>query len=194
VGNTRAIVGSFGAGASLAIASSLILLIVSSVVAFRGWPDDLSGSSSQPSIAQLADSGSGPGTTAPAAKDAAVALPAAPTIQTLTRKQRHAAGAPASGDTVAGSGGGSSSSGTTTGSSAGGGSGPAADTGQDPQVSGAVHAAGDAVGTATKGSGDAVTPAAPVLGRTLETVGASGAAATDQAGDAAGVVAGSVLP
>src|SRR3954451_1672173 len=32
--------GAFGAGVSLAIAASVALLVVSSVVAFRGWPGD----------------------------------------------------------------------------------------------------------------------------------------------------------
>src|SRR4051794_40776666 len=52
VRGTRALLGAFGAGTSLAMASSVALLMVSSLVAFRGWPDDV-GAGSPSRVAHL---------------------------------------------------------------------------------------------------------------------------------------------
>lgn len=186
---TRAIAGSFGAGISLAIASSLILMIVSSVVAFRGWPDDLSGTS-EPTVANLSQqAASSP--SSPAGVAAAVSLPPAPSSPASAGKKGRAASPVATGDlALVGSGGGSSSANhvstaDTAGGSSGGGAGSGTPAKTDPgrQVAGVVHQVGDVVA-----------PAAPVVGRTLETIGASGGAVVDQVGQTAGSAVQTVLP
>ncbi len=81
MGTTRAWLGALGAGTSLAVASSIMLLVVSSVIAFNGWPDDLSGASA-PEMAALSQASSA----ASQATPAVVALP-----QPVTRRTPSAA-------------------------------------------------------------------------------------------------------
>lgn len=188
---TRAIVGSFGAGISLAIASSLILMIVSSVVAFRGWPDDLKGSTSEPSIAQLSDAGASPGSSSAGVADAAVSLPAGRPLPEAAGKTGRAGASAATGDLalVDGGSGSSPSNGGSPADSAtnssGGGSGSGTPAKSDPgrQVAGAVKQVADVVAAVT-----------PAVGRTLETIGASGGAVVDQVGQTAGSAGQTVLP
>src|SRR3954471_5346284 len=52
VRSTRALFGAFGGGLTLAIAASAALLAVSSVVAFRGWPQS-DAAPQNPEVAQL---------------------------------------------------------------------------------------------------------------------------------------------
>src|SRR5689334_25039043 len=52
VRSTRALFGAFGGGLTLAIAASAALLAVSSVIAFRGWPQS-DAAPQNPEVAQL---------------------------------------------------------------------------------------------------------------------------------------------
>lgn len=193
-------VGSFGAGISLAIASSLILMIVSSVVAFRSWPDDLNGMS-EPTVANLSQDRPS-NAASPGVADADVALPNARTSTASAGTKGRASSSAAAGDPAlvdgagaSSSAGGSSGTSAAAGHSSGGASsGTSAKTDPGRQVAGVVHQVGDTVGKAIKGAGDAVGPVAPVVGRTLETIGASGGAAVDQVGQTAGSAVQTVLP
>ena len=185
VRDARAFVGALGAGVSLAIASSVALLVVSSVVAFRGWPDDLSGTQA-PRIAQLSEPATV--TTSTVAKAAAVVLPAA-------RR-------PATSRTAVGSRGVSTNGTTTSTPTAGnggtGGGGTAPSGGGTPAgpttlpagetlkttVSAPVHRAGDTVVATSKAVGQVVARLSPQASTALQSVGASGGDAVDKVADA----------
>jgi hypothetical protein len=186
---TRAFVGAFGAGVSLAMASSVLLLIVSSVIAFKGWPDDLNGVSS-PDVAELSKA-------SPAATGASVADPVA-----LPRPARSATAAKPAGAHRArpARAGRHSSVVASTDSQA-----PAVATSEpSPAPSagtslaarndqGPVPQVGKVVRHTTATVGDAVAPVSPEVSGALESVGAAGADAVDQAGQAVDGLVGSVV-
>lgn len=170
---TRGFVGAFGAGISLAIASSVLLLIVSSVVAFRGWPDDLNGTS-EPDVAKLSRSSQAQ----PQAAASAVALPPAVVVTAPVRADGVRASATtvadgtageqtsadAAGDTGAQTAASEPAGDTASGSSS---SGPAAKTDVVGAVAGTVQQTTDAVA-------GAVAPVVPDVGSALQSVGAAG--------------------
>ncbi|MDX6665593.1 MAG: hypothetical protein QOG68_1799 [Solirubrobacteraceae bacterium] len=175
---TRAFVGAFGAGISLAVASSLALLIVSSVIAFRGWPNDLGGSGN-PAIARLAQEAAASATAQGRDAAAALSLPAPATARS---------GA-ATGTTTRGSSTGrvpadnvgrpSASDSTTSTSSSGATSTPSAPTTSNHHIVTSAAAStlqhvNNAVHGVTKAAANVLAPVAPVVGRTLEQVGAAG--------------------
>lgn len=180
---TRALVGAFGAGISLAVASSLMLLVVSSVIAFKGWPDDLSGAA-EPEMAALL----GAAASSAPAEPVVVALPrpAAPSISTGDRDGA-APGIASAGSEPSSSGGvgeQTSPSGTATSGSAplpGDTSGVPADTDPAGQVGAAVGEVTDAVRDTTSAVAGTVAPVAPSVGGALQSVGAAGADTVDGA-------------
>lgn len=149
----------------------MLLLVVSTVVAFRGWPDDL-GSSGE-SISRLAPAAQTPDdATASAVRAAPLALPAVTLQPTLRRgATRDAPGASGGGGTGAPS----------TGTSGPGVSSPpvqgsAPVTGATGGQTGApaqrtTSATGDVVRDTTKSVGDLVRPAAPAVGTVVDDVG-----------------------
>jgi len=184
VRDARAFVGALGAGVSLAIASSVALLVVSSVVAFRGWPDDLSGTQA-PRIARLSEPATV--TTSTVAKAAAVVLPAARRPAT-SRTAVGSRGVSTNGTTTStpaagngGTGGGSGPSGG--GTPAGPTTLPAGET-LKTTVSAPVHRAGDTVVATSEAVGQVVAPLSPQASTALQSVGASGGDAVDKVADA----------
>jgi hypothetical protein len=167
---TRALVGAFGAGVSLAIASSILLLIVSSVVAFRGWPDDLNGTS-EPDVASLSEAPEA--STASGGATAALALPQAAVRSAAT--SRSARVDPAGGP---GTGAGQTS--------------PSAGTGEgsSPSTASATPSAGPATGGPVHGKTDAVGQVTDVV---RDTTGAVGDAVDEVAGTVDDAV-GKILP
>lgn len=162
--------GSLGAGLSLAVAASVLLLVVSTVVAFRGWPDDL-GSSTE-SISRLAPAAEAdtPNAT-PAVRAAPLALPTVSlTPATSSRTNRRGTGA---GGTIVPStsegGAGTPSVGSvptqtsspTLSGAQSGGSAPAQRTTGTGQV----------VRDTTQQAADAVRPVAPAVGGVVDQVG-----------------------
>lgn len=178
---TRAFLGAFGAGASLAMAASVALLLVSSVIAFKGWPDDLDGASA-PEVAHLSDAQVSP------ASAPAVALPAATVVappaagDARARPSRALPGAVRPSSSSAPSEGETSSLSTAP-DRAGA---PDAPAGADPAPR---------VGDVVRGTTETVAEvAAPTVGGALESVGAAGAGALERVGDTADTAVGTVLP
>ena len=169
-----------GAGLSLAVAGSLALLVVSTVVAFGGWPDDL-GSSTPVSVSQLA----------PAAERVAPhSLPRAnapvlvlPAVTVAPRVHRGTTGrSKASGGTVPSSPATSSpvtSAGTTSGSSPTTGSQPGGSVVQRTTTS-----AGEVVRQTTKQAADTVAPVAPAAAPVVNDVGSTAGDVVDKGGNA----------
>jgi len=193
---TRAYLGALGAGMSMAVAASLALLVVSSVVAFRGWPDDVQ-SSSDPAVSALvaapaAQRAGGPG----AARFAALSLPAPHRVaagraaqRRGTRPRRLAVTAPAPGP--------SGSSATTDAPPAAGVSGsaaPATAPGAGSRVSAATDQVAGAVDKTTRTSAGAVAPVAPTVAGALTQIGAAGSTVVSGAGQAAGKAVDGLLP
>jgi len=191
VRGARELVGSFGAGASLAIAGSLCLMLISSVMAFRGWPDDLNGSI-RPALAQLSAE--------PARRvlrDIALPPEALPRAVARGRSTR-LAGSRRSPETgvvprrpdpsrgVPDASGGAPEAATSVPVSRV----PGVPHTVGSKVAGAVHQVGSAVTQITTSVSDAVSPLAPSLSGALESVGAGGGALVD----AAGLTVGSALP
>lgn len=191
---TRAIFGAFGAGMSLAVAASVALLIASSVVAFRGWPDDLRGDA-EPQVARLSQD------TAPSTATAAVALPRASAPVRATGGRHRGARSPRR---TARSGPGplppaSAAAGGTAGTAPAGQTaavppGAPAAGAPRPRATQPVHQVADAVRATTKAAGDAVAPVAPTVGGALESVGAAGAGVVDQVGKAVDGTVDTTLP
>lgn len=162
--------GALGAGVSLAIASSLMLLVVSAVVAFNGWPDDLDGSDA-PRVASLTKAKDAPRT---ARVTAAVSLPASPATRRAQR--RSAAANPAASDQISVAAA-TDTAGTDVVSA------PSADgapTGSPGPARTEVPAASGAVGQVSDVVADVVAPVAPAVGSALESVGAAGADAAER--------------
>jgi hypothetical protein len=182
-------VGAFGAGISLAIAGSLALLVVSSVIAFRGWPDDLNGSR-VPDVAELS---SAPGGASASARSvtAAVTLPRAVSPTASARGVKAGGGSGAGAVTVAGG----------EASSVRGAAGPSSSPSSSAAVSSSgvsakpvvKHMAGTVRDT-RKVAADAVAPVAPAASGALQSIGAAGGGVVDQAAKTVDGAAGSVLP
>lgn len=189
---TRGFVGALGAGLTLVIASSILLLVVSSVVAFNGWPDDLSGAS-ETRVASLVAAGSS-ARPAAALDLAAAAAPAPRTARRTADRDRAALpGARTQARPEAGVlGRDSSGSATTTPSS----SDPAAFAGEGTpaRAQSPVEPVADAVRETTKAAGDAIAPVAPAVGGALESVGAAGADAVDRVADTAAGATQNLVP
>lgn len=177
---TRALVGAFGAGISLAVASSLMLFVVSSVIAFNGWPDDLSGPA-EPEVAALL----GAAASSVPAESAVVVLPR-PVATSLHGDDRSesrrsaAAGSDGDGGLTSGGGGGESAppDNAPSGSSPdpGDASGATARAGPVDQVRAAVGQTTDAVRDTTSAVAEVV---APSVSGALQSVGAAGVDAVD---------------
>jgi hypothetical protein len=173
---TRAFVGAFGAGVSLAIASSIMLLVVSSVVAFNGWPDDLSGAVGA-DVAALTEAPVAAGSSSGAE---VVALPKAVPSLPSDASDRGGDGSVsgASGDdrsTVASTEPSASPSTSPDGdSSVSSTSGPSSKADPAGQV-------GDAVRDTTGSMADTMEPVAPAVSGALQSVGAAGADTVDGA-------------
>jgi hypothetical protein len=178
--------GAFGAGISLAIAASLALLVVSSVVAFRGWPDDAT-APRNPEVAQL----SAPRAEAKrAAITEIVSLPKAVVHRSVRSTTGHSGAVhtdAATAQTQATATGESTSQASQASSSES----SAADGPSRAPSSNIVKPVTDTVRDTTKAVADTVAPVAPSVGSALESVGAAGADTVDKVAD--GVV-GSVLP
>lgn len=174
---TRAFVGAIGAGVSLAIASSVMLLVVSSVIAFNGWPDDLEGSSA-PEIAALSEASARAGSSA--SSRVAVALP--PAVAGRDKQTDGAPGAPSGtlDQTVSSTAATEpAASGTATAADPASTSSPVLAARTDP-----AGPAGDAIRDTTGAVADVVEPVAPAVSGALQSVGAAGADATDRIGTA----------
>lgn len=174
---TRAFIGAFGAGTSLAIAGSVMLLIVSSVVAFNGWPNDLAGTTERPDAALTAVASS----STDRAAAPTVALPAAPTaagrqIGPRERSQDGRSPLPSAAGVTATSPG-SAAPGSGSDSGEAGAPAPAPAVTPDP-VRETVQSTADTVRDTTQVIADAV----PSAGSTLESVGAAGAETVEQVG------------
>jgi hypothetical protein len=165
----------------MAIASSLVLLVVSSVVAFNGWPDDLKGASAPP-VAHLADApaaSGGPGASA-TTRVAALELPAAParSDRGATRRDRAAvAGAEEQAGTPE-----TQTSSTQPTQTASTGQPAEQDTTPAQPRRPSTQPLTDTVRETTKAVGDTVDTVVPGAGSTLESVGAAGADTVDQVG------------
>jgi hypothetical protein len=181
--------GAVGAGVSLAIAASLALLVVSSVVAFRGWPDDAA-APRNPEVAQLS-------ATRAEAKQAAaiseiVSLPKAFAHGTARATTQHGTVQvdPATAQNDAATTGESSSQASQASAS----DSAATDGPSRAPSSNVVKPVTDTVRDTTKAVADAVAPVAPSVAGALESVGAAGADTVDSVGQVANGVVGNVLP
>jgi hypothetical protein len=185
---TRAVFGAFGAGVSLAIAGSLALLVVSSVIAFRGWPD----LTASPEAQSVELSQSAPGLGAPTTS---VKLPSAADPVSTSRTRGHSATHGGAQSSTKGAGGQRTAAGTlpaTSGETATGDSGQPSKNPVDDKAD-PVKTVSDAVRDTTKGVAVAVTPVAPAVGGALQSIGAAGADTVDQAGDTVKGVVDSVI-
>src|SRR4051794_32685282 len=166
--------GAFGAGVSLAIAASLALLVVSSVVAFRGWPDDET-APRNPDVAQLS-------ATRAEAKRAAVteivSLPKAAVHRAPRATTRHATPHVAATKTP-------SQAATTADSTSAAAQAATSPTHETSSPSSKSKPAGDVVRDTTKAVADTVAPVAPSVAGALESVGAAGATTVDKVGQVA---------
>jgi len=184
-------IGSLGAGLTLAIASSVALLLVSSVVAFRGWP----GAPDEPSVdnvAQLTDSG----VVAPhGAKQASVATLQLPASVRAARSGHLAvSGAHRSAASSATGTGADQASTTTPPTSAAPSTSAATPATHGSTVQHAISSTGqhtaDAVKQTTDAAAKVVAPVAPPVGRTLEELGAAGSSAVQNVTTTANTVLG----
>ncbi|MFL5844878.1 MAG: hypothetical protein ACJ762_09310 [Solirubrobacteraceae bacterium] len=186
--------GAFGAGISLAIASSILLLIVSSVVAFNGWPDDLNGAS-EPEVARLSQARQA----ASAAATRPVALPrpvasasSGDAVRAAHRRGRTSRGS----DDAAANVPGTDTAGQVAPASSTEPASPSPSSSSGDPVAKVVPTTqvGDAVRDTTGAVADTVAPVAPSVGGALQSVGAAGADAVDQVGQTVDDVVGKVLP
>jgi hypothetical protein len=174
-------VGSLGAGLSLAVAASVLLLVVSTVVAFRGWPDDLGSSKESVSrLAPAAEAGDATRSIDGAAQATPLALPSVtltPTVRTRGSRPSHGGSGGGANSIVPGLSGGSAVS--TQGASSPVPGGQAGET-----VNRTTTAGGDAVRETTKQAGQLVRPAAPAAGNTVEDTGSTVGGAIDKGDNA----------
>jgi hypothetical protein len=193
---TRATLGAFGAGISLVVAASAALLVISSVIAFKGWPDDLG--SGSPAIATRLASSSAPRAASPAAKARAIPVSALPASAPRSRHQ-----AQSTVRTVHGPTGAASSPAPATGST------PTSPKGSPPTggssnglpvprvgsaVTGATHQTAGTVSQTSQAAAGAVAPASPPLAGALTQIGAAGGAAVAGTGQAVGGIINKLLP
>lgn len=187
--------GAFGAGISLAIASSLMLLVVSSVIAFNGWPDDLNGAP-EPEVAALSEAADERGRSTASSQVGAVALP--PAVPSVASAQADRAA-----DSRGATAGTQDQTSSSTASTESTGSGTAAQAADGRPSSSAnsvlptradpVGHAGDTVRDTTGAVADVVEPVAPAVSGALQSVGAAGADTVDEVGNTVDHVVGSVL-
>ncbi len=190
--------GALGAGISLTVAASVALLVVSTVVAFRGWPEDLGGAGPA-AVSQIAADGQ---LATPATRSARVRTVAlAPAVARPVRSDRSVPRASGGGGATAHPrpGTGTPAPGATppapsapAPSAASEGS-PARRTAADAAgqvVQETTAATGEAIQTTTKQVGDAVSPVSPAVGKLVDSAGRTTGGAVENAG---GVVGG-VLP
>lgn len=195
---TRATIGALGAGLSLAVAASVALLVISSVIAFRGWPDDVS-SAADPASAALASSSPLHSPSAPARlrRDATLlrshpgrSRPRRPAHRgargAAARRPAPIAGAPASHASPAAV--------EAPAASAGPGAINISVPSVGSAVSGATNQAAAAVQQTTQAAADTVGPVAPAAAGALEQIGAAGGAAVAAVGQTAGDAVSSLLP
>lgn len=188
---TRSIVASLGAGVTLAIAASACLLVVSAVVAFRGWPGQLS--TAPNGVTELLAASAPFGGQDAAARAAApagdalrLALASAPSSRRSTGARR-----PARPVTLLGA---SPQAGTpfVPFAVATGLSGPAATGTRSPGaaeiVRGTTAAASKSIRDAGTAGGSAVAPAAPAAGSAVTGAAGTAASAVDATGRTAGAV------
>lgn len=183
---SRALIGSLGAGVSLAIAGSVALLLVSAVVAFNGWP----GAPHEPSVdnvARLTDSGS-PSPSSQPGVIGSVQLPAPLTRRSSATRTHVAAhrshpARPQHGTAPTTTIGSSTPQITSVATSS---KTSATPTGAGHVVTKVGGQVADTVAKTTQAVSQAVAPVAPPAGRTLEELGAAGGAAVQQVADGAG--------
>ena len=185
--------GSLGAGLSLAIAGSLALLVVSTVVAFRGWPDDL-GSSGTVSVSHLAPAAekarSGALPSEPAPVLALPAVTAAPRAVGAAPGRTNTSGRPATSSPTTSSPIPAASPGTTPSSSPVTASQPAGRV--TPTVKRTTTATGEVVRETTKQVGATVAPVSPTAGKVVEDVGSTAGDVVDKGGSAVAEALGSL--
>lgn len=181
---TRAWLGAFGAGTSLAVASSIMLLVVSSVIAFNGWPDDLSGASA-PEMAALSQGSSAASQAIPAVvalpQPVTRGTPSAATPDRLRDTNRSSRSDVPSPVTVGGD-----EQAAVIGDEPGAPS-PAPDGSSDitaevdpvREVGDALRETTDVLRQTTSTAADVVAPVAPSVGGALQSVGAAGADTVD---------------
>lgn len=193
---TRAYLGALGAGMSMAVAASLVLLVVSSVVAFRGWPDDIQ-SSADPATSALvaAPVTSRRSLRVGAARFAALALPRVRRGATRGASTRRAARRRSRAGLTRPTG---SPAATTPGPSpatdATGAGTPSTTSGVGSRVSGATDQVAGAVGDTTQAAAGAVAPVSPAAAGALTQIGAAGSTVVSGAGHAVGKAVDGLLP
>ena len=193
---TRATLGAFGAGISLVVAASAALLVISSVIAFKGWPDDLG--SGSPAIATRLASSSTPRAASRAAGARSVPVSVLPAP--APRASRHVS---ASARSVPAPTGPAPSTTPATGST------PTSPKGSVPTggssnglpvprvgsaVTGATHQTAGTVSQTSQAAAGAVAPASPSLAGALTQIGAAGSATVAGTGQAVGAVINKLLP
>lgn len=186
---TRSIVASLGAGVTLAIAASACLLVVSAVVAFRGWPGQLSTAPNGVTELLTAHATSGGQDAAVRASALAgdaprLALASAPAPRRSTAGRR-----PARRVTVPGAGPQAAAPSVPL-VAATGPSGPAATSTRSPGVAeivrGTTESASKSIRDAGAAAGAAVMPVAPPAGSAVTSAAGAAGAAVDAAGRTAG--------
>ena len=185
--------GSLGAGLSLAIAGSLALLVVSTVVAFRGWPDDL-GSSGAVSVSHLASSAEKTRSRGLPSESAPVlALPAVTAAARGVREvvgRTNTPGRPTTSSPSTSSPIPAASPGTTPSSSPVAAPQPAGRVA--PSLKRTTTATGEVVRETTKQVGATVTPVSPAAGKVVEDVGSTAGDVVDKGGSAVADALGSL--
>ena len=197
VRSTRALFGAFGGGLTLAIAASCALLAVSSVVAFRGWPQSDS-APQDPEVTQLKKVRSEEAKAPAVVHTIALRKAAVPVVRHHARsKARHHArarhGKPAT--TSRGTHRTAARPTTTIAKHQSAASGGQTTQTHAPATSGKanpVKPVSDAVKDTTQAAADAVAPTAPQAAGALQSIGAGGADTVDKAGDTVGKVVGGV--
>jgi hypothetical protein len=193
---TRATVGAFGAGISLVVAASAALLVISSVIAFKGWPDDLA--SGSPAIATRLASSATPPSAAAAGHSrslpaSVLPAPAPPTRRQVPGSARSAPApirvtsstTPASDSTPTAPEGSVPTGGSSNGV-------PVPRVGN--AVTGATHQTAGTVSQTSQAAAGAVAPASPPLAGALTQIGAAGSAAVAGTGQAVGGIVNKLLP
>jgi hypothetical protein len=191
VQSTRAFVGSLGAGLSVAVAASAMLLVVSTVVAFRGWPDDL-GSSSDPVSRLVSGAASGPRSATGASERGAspLVLPAtsspaaAPTHRSRRPRNDARGGTTPVTATTGPTANGPAPSATTSPGSAGSTVSPQGESRLGGTIRKVTTNTGGAVTDTTKKAADVVRPVAPTVSDTVDRTGSAVGDTVAKTGDA----------
>jgi hypothetical protein len=193
---TRATLGAFGAGISLVVAASAALLVISSVVAFKGWPDDLG--SGAPAVATRLAASETPPSAAASARSRSVPASALPAPAPSTNRQvpGSARVAPAPTHVTSSTTPGTGDTPTTPKGSApiGGSSNGVPVPRVGSAVTGATHQTAGTVSQTSQAAAGAVAPASPPLAGALTQIGAAGSAAVAGTGQAVGGIINKLLP